>query len=71
MLTIEPVRYIDKRLLAQRGGHPGLLHIFSAMEPCHSFRPSYAKQSRKTCLKPKEAKCLNYYSTSSILWYFS
>jgi hypothetical protein len=27
-----------KALLAERGDHPGLVHIFSAREPCPSFR---------------------------------
>lgn len=50
-----------KALLAQRGDHPGLVHIFSAMEPCPSFRPWHDKRSGKTFLKPTEAKCLHYY----------
>ena len=28
-----------KALIAERGDHPGLVHIFSAMEPCPSFKP--------------------------------
>ena len=28
-----------KEVLAQRGNHPGLVHIFSAMEPCTSYKP--------------------------------
>ena len=28
-----------KEIVAERGDHPGLVHIFSAMEPCPSFRP--------------------------------
>jgi len=68
-LTIEFIRRVKdfrkeeriKRLLAQRGDHPGLVHIFSAMEPCPSFRPWHDKRSGKTCLKPTEAKCLHYY----------
>jgi len=67
-LTIEFIRRVKdfrkeeriKRLLAQRGDHPGLVHIFSAMEPCPSFRPWHDKRSGKTCLKPIEAKCLHY-----------
>jgi len=50
-----------KQLLATRGEHPGLVHIFSAMEPCPSFRPWHDKRSGKTFLKPTEAKCLHYY----------
>lgn len=50
-----------KRLVAQRGEHPGLVHIFSAMEPCPSFRPWHDKRTGKTSLKSTEAKCLHYY----------
>jgi hypothetical protein len=50
-----------KQLLATRGEHPGLVHIFSAMEPCPSFRPWHDKRSGKTFLKSTEAKCLHYY----------
>lgn len=50
-----------KQILATRGEHPGLVHIFSAMEPCPSFRPWHDKRSGKTVLKPTEAKCLHYY----------
>jgi hypothetical protein len=50
-----------KTILAQRGDHPGLVHIFSAMEPCPSFKPWHDKRSGKTFLRPTEAKCLHYY----------
>lgn len=50
-----------KRLVAQRGEHPGLVHIFSAMEPCPSFRPWHDKRTGKTSLKSTEAQCLHYY----------
>jgi hypothetical protein len=50
-----------KEIIAQRGDHPGLVHIFSAMEPCPSFRPWHDKASAKTMLKSTEAKCLHYY----------
>ena len=50
-----------KTLLAQRGDHPGLVHIFSAMEPCPSFKPWHDKGSGKTFLRSTEAKCLHYY----------
>ncbi len=48
-----------KALVAQRGDHPGLVHIFSAMESCPSYRPWHDKRSGKTFLKPTEAKCLH------------
>jgi hypothetical protein len=50
-----------KQLLATRGEHPGLVHIFSAMEPCPSYKPWHDKRSGKTFLKSTEAKCLHYY----------
>jgi hypothetical protein len=50
-----------KTLLAQRGDHPGLVHIFSAMEPCPSFKPWHDKGSGKTFLRATEAKCLHDY----------
>ncbi|MEI8190795.1 MAG: MarR family transcriptional regulator [candidate division NC10 bacterium] len=50
-----------KTILARRGDHPGLVHIFSAMEPCPSFKPWHDKRSGKTVLRSTEAKCLHYY----------
>jgi hypothetical protein len=48
-------------ILAARGHHPGLVHIFSAMEACSSYRPWYDKASGNTQLKPITGKCLHYY----------
>jgi len=50
-----------KEILRQRGEHPGLVHIFSAMEPCNIFKPWHDKQTGKTFLKPSQGKCLHYY----------
>jgi hypothetical protein len=50
-----------KEIVAQRGDHPGLVHVFSAMEPCPSYKPWYDKRTRTTSLRPTEAKCLHYY----------
>lgn len=50
-----------KQVVAERGDHPGLVHIFSAMEPCASFQPWHDKETHRTFLKPKTAKCLHYY----------
>jgi hypothetical protein len=50
-----------KTLVAERGDHPGLVYIFSAMEPCPSFKPWHDKGSGKTFLRGTEAKCLRYY----------
>ena len=48
-------------ILGQRGDHPGLVHIFSAMEPCAAFTPWHDKASGKTGLRYKDGKCLHYY----------
>jgi hypothetical protein len=48
-------------ILAERGDHPGLVHIFSAMEACSSYRPWYDKVSGKNLFKPTSGKCLHYY----------
>lgn len=50
-----------EKIIEQRGTHPGLVHIFSAMEPCLSYKPWHDKKSHKTYLKPTDAKCLHYY----------
>lgn len=71
-LTIEFLRNHDVRkedriqeILAHRGRHPGLVHIFSAMEPCPSFQPWHDKATGKTFLKYRDGKCLHYYSWRS------
>lgn len=50
-----------EEILAQRGAHPGLVHIFSAMESCTSYKPWHDKQSGQTFLKRDSGKCLHYY----------
>lgn len=67
-LEIEFIRRKDfrkeervKQIVAQRGDHPGLVHVFSAMEPCPSFKPWHDKKTGTTSLRPTEAKCLHYY----------
>ena len=37
-----------QQILRQRGSHPGLVCIFSAMEPCGSYQPWHNKQTGKT-----------------------
>lgn len=48
-------------ILAVRGAHPGLVHIFSALETCTAFTPRYDKASGQTSLHSKTTKCLHYY----------
>jgi hypothetical protein len=50
-----------KEIIAKRGERPGLVHIFSAMEPCPSFKPWHDKKTGKTFLKYTDGKCLHYY----------
>lgn len=50
-----------KGILKERGHDPGLVHIFSAMEPCNSYKPWHDKSSHRTYLKPTGGKCIHYY----------
>ena len=50
-----------KQILRERGEHPGLVYIFSAMESCNSYKPWHDKKTHKTFLKPDSGKCLHYY----------
>jgi hypothetical protein len=50
-----------QEILQQRGDHPGLVHIFSALEPCPSFERRYDKQRNRPRLVGREGKCLHYY----------
>lgn len=48
-------------VLARRGSQPGLVHVFSAMEPCPAFRPWHDKASGRTGVKLTQGKCLHFY----------
>jgi len=50
-----------KEILEKRGNHPGIVHIFSAMEPCKAYTPWHDKLTGRTALKYKDGKCLHYY----------
>lgn len=50
-----------QEILQKRGDHPGLVHIFSAMEACPSFEPWHDKQTGRTFLRGRQNKCLHYY----------
>jgi hypothetical protein len=50
-----------KEILEQRGHHPGLVCIFSALEPCGTYQPWHDKKTGKTYLRPDDGKCLHYY----------
>jgi hypothetical protein len=48
-------------ILQTRGSHPGLVHIFSAMESCRCFKPWRDKATGKTTLRPAPGRCSHYY----------
>ncbi|MCJ7828695.1 MAG: MarR family transcriptional regulator, partial [Dehalococcoidia bacterium] len=50
-----------QEVLKARGEQAGLVHIFSAMEACNSYRPWHDKKTGKTFLKVDSGKCLHYY----------
>jgi len=50
-----------QEIIQQRGAHPGLVHIFSALEPCTSYKPWHDKNTHRTFLKYDSGKCLHYY----------
>jgi hypothetical protein len=48
-------------ILKERGNQPGLVQIFSAMEPCTSYKPWHDKKTGQTYLKFDSGKCVHYY----------
>lgn len=50
-----------RAIISRRGNHPGMVHIFSAMESCTAFKPWHNKSTGNTFLKPTSGKCLHYY----------
>jgi hypothetical protein len=52
---------IVAKVLEQRGEHPGLVHVISAMEACNAYKPWHDKQTHKTYVRPDSGKCLHYY----------
>jgi hypothetical protein len=47
--------------IKERGSHPGIVHIISAMEGCNTYKPWHDKSTGKTFLKPDKSQCLHYY----------
>jgi len=67
-ITIEHIgkKHIRKEavvaeVLEQRGEHPGLVHVISAMEGCDTYKPWHDKQTGKTYLRADKGQCLHYY----------
>jgi DNA-binding MarR family transcriptional regulator len=52
---------IVAEIIKQRGEHPGLVAILSAMETCPTFEPRYDRDAGRPRLRPDRAKCLHYY----------
>lgn len=50
-----------QEILAPRGDHPGIVHIFSAMESCTAFKPWHDKQTHATFFKYDSGRCLHDY----------
>lgn len=50
-----------QEILEKRGDHPGVVHIFSAMERCESYEPWHDKATGKTYVRRDSGKCLHYY----------
>lgn len=48
-------------VLKERGDHPGLVHVISAMEACNAYEPWHDKATHQTYLRPTSGKCLHYY----------
>ena len=49
------------QILAERGTAPGLVHVFSSMELCRTYRARYDDAKKMAFLKPDKGKCLHYY----------
>ena len=50
-----------KAELKKRGDKPGLVWIFSALEPCTTYRPWRDHATQRTYLLYDDGKCLHYY----------
>jgi hypothetical protein len=68
-IAVEPIRHsrgVRKEdriavILEKRGRHPGLVHIFSAMENCNCFKPWHDKTTGRTYLKAAGGRCAHLY----------
>jgi len=50
-----------QKIIFESGKTEGLIHIFSAMEQCNTYKPWHDKVTGKTFLKFDQSKCLHYY----------
>ena len=50
-----------KEIVAERGDHPGLVHVFSAMEGCVSYRPHFDEKTGATSMRMRSGQCIHFY----------
>ena len=50
-----------REIVAERGEHPGLVHIFSALESVNTFRAVVRRATGRASIVPRRGKCLHYY----------
>ena len=50
-----------KAVIEQRGDHPGLGWVFSALQPGTTYPPWHDKPSGRSFLRYKDGQCLHYY----------
>lgn len=50
-----------QQIISDTGKTEGLIHIFSAIERCNTYKPWHDKATGKTFLKFDQSKCLHYY----------
>lgn len=50
-----------QKILEKRGDHPGLVHVFSALEAHPGYRPWFDKKHNVAYLLPRQGQCLHYY----------
>jgi DNA-binding MarR family transcriptional regulator len=67
-LTVEFIRRRNfrkedkvRKILEKRGDHPGLVHVFSALEAHSGYRPWFDKKRNIAYLLPRQGQCLHYY----------
>ena len=50
-----------EKIIKETGKTEGLVHIFSAMEKCNTYKPWHDKRTGKTFFKYETSKCQHYY----------
>jgi len=51
----------SEQILQQRGYHPRLVWVFSALELCTTYAPQYNPDRKPSYRSAKDQKCLHYY----------